>query len=195
MTIAIIGSGAIGSVLARRFAARGIDVLITNSRGASSLSALAEELKAHVRAVDLPEALQADLIIVAVLYSSVPELSDKADWSGRIVIDTTNAINMTDFTPLDLEGRASSDIVAELLPGARVVKAFNTLFAAKLAAELDGTGRRVIFVSGDDTEARQTVTALVEQLGYAAADLGSINEGGRLQQFGGSLAGRNFIEE
>ncbi|WP_049735386.1 NADPH-dependent F420 reductase [Rhizobium ecuadorense] len=194
MAISIIGSGAIGSVLARRFAANGIDVAITNSRGASSLRELARKLGPHVRAVDLPEALQADTIILAVLYTTVPELADKIDWSGRTVIDATNAIDFSDFSPTELNGKLSSDIVAEILPNARVVKAFNTLPAATLAEDPgEAEGRRVIFVSGDDAEARKSVAALVSRLGYAAVDLGRIQEGGRLQQFGESLQGLNLI--
>ncbi|EJT05353.1 NADPH-dependent F420 reductase [Rhizobium sp. CCGE 510] len=194
MAVSIIGSGAIGSVLARRFAAHGIDVTITNSRGASSLGELVRELGPHVRAVDLPEALEADTIILAVLYTTVPEFADKIDWSGRTVIDATNAIDFSDFSPTDLNGRLSSDIVAETLPGARVVKAFNTLRAAILDEDpSEAEGRRVIFVSGDDAEARKSVAALVGRLGYAAVDLGRIQEGGRLQQFGENLQGLNLI--
>lgn len=189
MSISIIGSGAIGSVLTRRFAASGIDVSITNSRGASSLRELVQELGPHVRAVDLPEALEADTIILTVLYATVPELAGEIDWAGRTVIDATNAINFSDFSPADLDGRLSSDIIAETLPGARAVKAFNTLPAALLENPTEAGGRRVIFVSGNDASARKSVSDLIVQLGYAAVDLGATQEGGRLQQFGENLQG------
>ncbi|MFB7146200.1 NADPH-dependent F420 reductase [Agrobacterium deltaense] len=193
MSISIIGSGAIGSVLARRFAASEIDVSITNSRGASSLTKLVQELGPHVRAVDLPEALEAETIILAVLYATVPELAGEIEWGGRTVIDATNAINFSDFSPADLDGRLSSDVIAETLSGARVVKAFNTLPAALLENPTEAGGRRVIFVSGNDSSARRSVADLIDRLGYAAVDLGAPQEGGRLQQFGESLSGLNLI--
>lgn len=187
MSISIIGSGAIGSVLARRFAERGIAASITNSRGAASLQELAGSLAPHIRAVDLDEALKADTIILAVMYTTVPELAGATDWTGKTVVDATNAIDFSDFSPSDLGGRLSSEIVEELLAGARVVKAFNTLTAAILGEDpAVAGGRRVIFVSGNDAAAREDISALVERLGYAAVDLGTLEEA-RHQQFGGAL--------
>ncbi|MCZ7449294.1 NAD(P)-binding domain-containing protein [Agrobacterium rhizogenes] len=144
MSISVIGSGPIESVLTRRFAASGIDVSITNSRGASSLRALVQELGPHVRAVDLPEALEVDAIILTVLHATVPELAGEIDWAGRTVIDATNAINFSDFSPADLDGRLASDIIAETLPGTRAVKAFSTLPTALLENPTEAGGRRVI---------------------------------------------------
>jgi hypothetical protein len=117
------------------------------------------------------------------------------DWNGKIVIDATNAIDFPSYAPTDLGGRASSELVAEQLRGVRVVKAFNTLPAAILAADpADGHGRRVIFVSGNDVEANAEVVDLVEKLGFAPILLGKLTEGGLLQQYGGPLTIQNLIK-
>lgn len=196
MTYAIIGSGAIGGALATQFARHNIDVLVANSRGAASLADLASTLGPSIRPVSVQQALSADVVILAVPYRAIADVvGPAAGWDGRIVVDATNAIDFPAFTPSDLGGRLSSDIVADLLPGARVVKAFNTLPAAVLAAEpqQDG-GRRVVFLSGDHPAANAEVGALIERLGFAAIDLGKVSEGGRLQQFGGALMVHNLVK-
>ena len=193
MTISILGSGNIGSALARRFAAKTLTVSLANSRGPGSLEALIDELGPHIHAVDLEQALQADMVILAVPFKGVPDLAQKANWTGRIVVDATNAIDFPGFTPTDLGGKLSSEVVAETLKGARVVKAFNTLPAAILGKDPEeAAGRRVIFLSGDDPEALASVSALVESLGFAPIDLGSL-AAGRPQQFGEPLVVRNLL--
>jgi predicted dinucleotide-binding enzyme len=196
MTYAIIGAGAIGSAIARQFARASLDVLVANRGGPDSLRELAGELGAHVQPVPLAEAAAADLVILAVPYDSIGDATASVqDWSGRIVVDATNAVNFPAFTPRDLGGRQSSDVVAATLKGARVVKAFNTVPAAILAkAPAEGAGRRVLFVSGNDDAALAQVVTLVERLGFAPIVLGKIAEGGRLQQFGGPLVAQNLIK-
>jgi len=196
MSISIIGSGAIGGALATRFAARGLEVVIANRRGPDSLESLSSRLGSAVHAVSVPEALKADIVILAVPFGAIPAaVAGVVDWQGRIVIDASNAIDFPAFTPTDLGGRLSSEVVAAAVPGARLVKAFNTLPAAVLAAEpaTDG-GRRVLFVSGDDAAANAEVRKLIEQLGFAAIDLGPIGEGGRSQQFGGALVLQKLVK-
>ena len=100
------------------------------------------------------------------------------------------------FKPVDLKGRVSSEIVAELVPGARLVKAFNHLRAEVLAADprADG-GRRVLFYSGDDNATKAEVAALIDRIGFAGIDLGSLAIGGKLAQFpGGPLPNQNLIK-
>ena len=133
------------------------------------------------------------MVILALPFSSVPQLADRTDWAGRIVIDATNAIDFPAFTPTDLDGKLSSEVVAELLSGARVVKAFNTLPAAVLGENpKEAAGRRVIFLSGDDAEARAAVGAVIESIGFAPIDLGNL-AAGRSQQFGEPLVMRNLL--
>ncbi|PSJ40935.1 NADPH-dependent F420 reductase [Allosphingosinicella deserti] len=195
MSYAIIGSGAIGSALARAFARKGIDVVIANSRGAASLGALTQSLGDTVRAAELTEALAADIVILAVPFDAVGSAVAGADaWNKRIVVDATNAIDFPAFTPRDLGGRPSSKIVAEQVPGARVVKAFNTIPAAILASDpADSGANRVLFVSGNEAHASQEVADLAEELGFAPIILGALDDGGRLQQFGGPLTGQNLL--
>jgi predicted dinucleotide-binding enzyme len=195
MQYAIIGSGAIGSALASHFVRKHIRAGLANKSGAQSLAALAQKLGPEITGVSIAEALQADIVILAVPFGSVREVTANASpWNGRIVVDATNAIDFPAFTPMNLDGRPSSEVVAEQVRGARVVKAFNTLPAALLASspELDG-GRRVLFLSGNDQEAKSQVTRLAELFGFAPIDLGTLSAGGRLQQFGAPLIAVNLV--
>lgn len=195
MEYAILGSGAIGTALARRFVASGIEVSVANTKGPESLAALVGELGSLVKPVTSAEALLAELVILAIPFDAVPDAVKGVEWGSRIVVDATNAIDFPAFTPRDLKGRLSTQIVADAVPGARVVKAFNTLFAALLGADPAVVGgRRVLFVSGDNIPARAAVVDLVNRLGFAAVDLGGIAEGGRAQQFGGGVSGKEFIQ-
>jgi 8-hydroxy-5-deazaflavin:NADPH oxidoreductase len=196
MTYAVIGSGAIGSAIARQFARNGIDLLVANSRGPASLDDLVAEHGPGVTAVSVPDAARADVVILAVPFTALADaVHDMPAWAGRIVVDATNAIDFPAFTPKDLGGRPSTEIVAEAVPGARVVKAFNTLPAAILAADpaQDG-GRRILFVSGDDSPANAEIAMLIERLGFASLTLGKLAEGGRLQQFGAPLVAQNLTK-
>lgn len=195
MSISIIGSGAIGSALASRFSAAGIEVLIATRRGPAALAPLLSSLGPRIRAATMQEALAVDLVILAIPFAAIPEaVSGVANWQGRIVVDASNAIDFPAFTPTDLGGRLSSEVVAAAVPGARLVKAFNTLPAAQLAADPAAAGgRRLLFVSGDDQAANAEVRRLIEQLGFAAIDLGPIADGGRSQQFGGPLVLQKLV--
>lgn len=195
MNYAILGSGAIGTALARRFVANGIDIAIANSKGPKSLAGLVSELGPIVKPVTACEALRADVVILAIPFDAVQDAVKGVEWDSRIVVDATNAIDFPAFSPRDLKGRLSTEIVADAVPGARVVKAFNTLPAAILGADPAVLGgRRVLFVSGDDPSARLAVVDLVERLGFAVVDLGGIAEGGRAQQFGGGVSGQQFVQ-
>jgi 8-hydroxy-5-deazaflavin:NADPH oxidoreductase len=196
VTYSIIGSGHIGSAVARQFARKGMDVRITNASGPASLAALCKELGRHIIPQALEAALTADTVILAVPFSAVSALARAGrDWNGKIVVDATNAIDFPAYTPTDLGGRPSSEVVAEQLRGARLVKAFNTLPAAILAEDpTAGGGRRVLFISGNVAEANSEVAALAEKLGFAPIILGKIGEGGLLQQYGGPLAIQNLLK-
>jgi predicted dinucleotide-binding enzyme len=196
MTYSIIGSGNIGSAVARQFARKGINVAIANTRGPESLAPLAKELGHHVTPQTLQAALKADIVILAAPFTAIAVIARAGgDWKGKIVIDATNAIDFPGYTPTDLGGQPSSEVVAEKLAGTRLVKAFNTLPAAVLASDpaQDG-GRRVIFLSGNDAEANSEVASLVEQFGFAPITLGKLAEGGLLQQYGGPLMIQNLVK-
>jgi hypothetical protein len=197
MTIGIIGSGAIGKAFARTLARAGIEATISNSRGPESLNELAQELGPSIKAGTREEAARADIVFVAVNWTKLPAaLAGLSDWNKRIVIDANNPIEAPLFKPVDLKGRVSSEVVAGLVPGARVVKAFNHLRAEVLSADprSDG-GRRVLFYSGDDNAAKAEIAALIDRIGFAGIDLGSLAVGGRLAQFpGGPLPNQNLVK-
>jgi predicted dinucleotide-binding enzyme len=141
MTIGIIGSGAIGAAFARTLARVGIQATISNSRGPDSLQELAHELGPWIKAGTREETARADTVFVAVNWTKLPAaLAGLPDWNGRIVIDANNPIEAPLFKPVDLDGRVSSEVFADLVPGARVVKAFNHLRAEVLAGDPKADG-------------------------------------------------------
>jgi 8-hydroxy-5-deazaflavin:NADPH oxidoreductase len=188
-SVGIIGAGHIGQVMARIALRAGRQVVIANSRGPESLVPVVQELGGGVSAGTVEDAAAADIVVIAVMWPEVPQAVEGLDWDGRIVIDPTN-----DFDPTDLDGRTSSEVVADLVAPARVVKAGNTFEAAVLGSDPhQAGGQRVIFVSGDDAEAKSEVIPLFEDAGFFAVDLGGLHEGGQMQQVGGPLAGHNLI--
>jgi 8-hydroxy-5-deazaflavin:NADPH oxidoreductase len=188
-SVGIIGAGRIGQVMAQTALRAGRRVVIANSRGPESLTSVVQELGEGVSAGTVTDAAAADVVVVAVMWPDVPRAVEGLDWEGRIVIDPTN-----DFDPSDLDGRTSSEVVADLVAPARVVKAANTLVAAVLGSDpQQAGGQRVIFLSGDDSEAKSGVGALFEDAGFFVVDLGGLREGGQMQQVGAPLAGHNLI--
>jgi 8-hydroxy-5-deazaflavin:NADPH oxidoreductase len=179
MNYAIIGSGKIGTALARHFARHKIQVAVANTRGPQSLAPLAQELGDAIVPQPLAEALQADAIILAVPFASHPLVAQAlSDWWGKIVIDAMNAFGVP---PEVLGDSSSSELVARAFPGAKVVKAFNHLPAATLGGDpAEKGGRRVVFLSSDDRESSASVAALAEQLGFAAIELGDLGASGAL---------------
>jgi 8-hydroxy-5-deazaflavin:NADPH oxidoreductase len=158
---------------------------------------LVRELGPAIKAGTREEAARADIVFIAVNWTKLPAaLAGLPDWNRRIVIDANNPIEAPLFKPIDLKGRVSSEVVAGLVPGARIVKAFNHLRADVLAADprADG-GRRVLFYSGDDNAAKAEIAALIDHIGFAGIDLGSLAVGGKLAQFpGGPLPNQNLIK-
>jgi hypothetical protein len=197
MSYAIIGSGAIGGALAKQFARSKIKAVIANRRGPASLQDALQAFVPTVNAASTSDALKADVIILAIPFGAVGEIAQlRSDWSGKIVVDATNAIEFPAFKPLDLGGRPSSQVVAGHFKGAKVVKAFNTLPAAVLADEpRRNEGHRTIFISGDHADANEQTASLVTSLGFSSITLGSLAEGGLLQQFGGPLTMHSLIRE
>jgi 8-hydroxy-5-deazaflavin:NADPH oxidoreductase len=188
-TVGIIGAGRIGQAMAQTALRAGRRVVIANSRGPESLVSVVEALGDGVSAGTVKDAAAADIVVLAVMWPQVPQAVEGLDWEGRIVIDPTN-----DFDPSDLDGRTSSEVVTDLVAPARVVKAANTLAAAVLGSDPhQAGGQRVIFLSGDDVEAKSEVAALFEDAGFFVLDLGGLREGGRMQQVGAPLAGHNLI--
>jgi len=195
--IGIIGSGAIGTAFATTLARAGIAATISNSRGPDSLKEQVHALGSSIKAGTREQAARADIVLVAVNWGKLPAaLAGLPDWDNRIIIDANNPIEAPLFKPVDLKGRGSSEVFADLVPGARVVKAFNHLRAEILASDpQEKGGRRVLFYSGDDNTAKAEVAALIDRIGFAGIDLGSLAVGGKLAQFpGGPLPNQNLVK-
>ncbi|MCQ8240308.1 NADPH-dependent F420 reductase [Rhizosaccharibacter radicis] len=194
--LGIIGAGTVGQAIARLAIAAGRSVVIAGRRPAADLKVLAEQLGgAEPGAVRDAAAL--DMVVLAVRWPDIAEVLAplSRSWRNQILIDATNPF--VTFEPpqlAELDGQSASAIVAKQAPGARVVKAFNSVTMANFTkGPLDGRARRVLFVSGDHADANTEVAALIEDMGYRAILLGDLETGGRLQQAGGPLAGRDIL--
>ena len=187
----------IGSALATLFGRAGVEVRIANTRGPHTISELAASAGPSVLPVSLAEALTCDVIFLAIPFPAVEQFGKELhDWTGKTIVDATNAHYAPDHAADILKGRLSSQYVADVLPGARVVKAFNQLPAQVLAAPVSSAqGRRVVFVSSDSPESSARIAQLTETLGLSPVQLGRIGEGGRLIQVPNALVLRNFTEQ
>jgi len=188
--VGIIGAGRLGQAMARTALRAGRRVVIANSRGPESLASVVSALGDGVSAGTVGEAASTRIVVVAVPWDRVPEAVRDLTWNGQVVVDATN-----DWGAGDLQGRTSSELVADLVPGARVVKAGNTLGADDLGSDPhEAGGERVIFVSGDDADAKTEVVGLFQDAGFAVIDLGDLKTGGAMQQIHHPLAGVNLIQ-
>jgi 8-hydroxy-5-deazaflavin:NADPH oxidoreductase len=193
-SVGIIGAGRLGQAMARTALRAGRRVVIANSRDPRSLAPVVSALGDGVSAGTVEQAAAAPIVVLAVPWDRVPGSLRGLEWNGRIVIDATNDFAATDFEGSDLDARTSSELVADLVSGARVVKGANTLVAAVLGSDPhEAAGQRVIFLSGDDVEAKSEVRKLFEDAGFFVIDLGDLVTGGRMQQVRASLAGVNLI--
>lgn len=195
MKIGIIGAGAIGLAFAQRAAESGHEVLISNSRGAHTLKDAAQRIGHNTKAVEKQEAATADIIMLSIPWQNLEDsIKGLPDMTGKIILDSNNPIINPGFILPDLHGKTSSEVVAELLPTAHVVKVFNTLQPAVIGPQTDKRGRTVIFYAGDDKKAKNSVKVLLETLNFAGVDLGGLVKGGAMTQFpGGPLAGLHLL--
>jgi predicted dinucleotide-binding enzyme len=199
-TLGLIGAGHIGSQVARLAVANGYDVVISNSRGPETLAGLVTELGPRARAATPVEAAAAgDIVVVSVPlkhYRSVPA----APLAGKVVIDTNNYYPQRDghIPELDNESTTTSELLQAHLPGSRVVKAFNHIYAAELTTHGQPAGtanRRALVIAGDDPDAKATVTRLLDQFGFDTVDAGPLKEGWRIQRDTPGYGPRRNAEE
>jgi hypothetical protein len=187
MRIGIVGAGMIGATAARLFVEAGHEVAVSNSRGPDSLRALVQELGGRARAAaDVDEAAGfGEVVLLAVPWRSPEALPRPETVDGRIVIDAMNPY-ADGGGIVDLGDSTSSEETRRRLPGARLVKAFNTIWYQHLATrgrtDLPVDERHAVFLAGDDAEAKAVVARLIEEIGFAPVDTGPLREGGRRQQ-------------
>ena len=199
-TIGLIGAGHIGSQVARLAVAHGYQVVISNSRGPETLSALVAELGANARA-DTPAgaARAGDIVVVTIPlkdYRTVPV----QPLAGKIVIDTNNYYPQRDghIPELDNESTTTAELLQSHLPAAKVVKAFNHIYAAQITTDGQPAGsknRRALVIAGDDASAKATVTELLDQFGFDTVDAGPLKEGWRIQRDTPGYGPRRTAEE
>ena len=199
-TIGLIGAGHIGSQLARLAVKSGYDVVISNSRGPETLSALVAELGPRARAATPAEAAKAGDIVVVTIplknYRSVPV----APLAGKIVIDTNNFYPQRDgqIPELDNETTTTAELLQSHLPQSKVVKAFNHIYAAQLTTDglpAGAKNRRALVIAGNDREAKASVTHLLDQFGFDTVDAGPLSEGWRIQRDTPGYGPRRTAEE
>lgn len=187
MRIGLIGAGNIGSTLARLAVEHGHDVMISNSRGPETLAGLVSHLGERATAGAAARAAEfGDVVVVTIPlknYRKVPA----AELANKIVIDTNNYYPKRDgqIPELDSGAVTTSELLAAHLPESRVVKAFNNIYYADLAAQGQpaGTpGRRALPIAGDDAEAKKVVAGLIEEFGFDVIDAGGLAEGRRFQR-------------
>jgi predicted dinucleotide-binding enzyme len=199
-TIGIIGAGHIGSQVARLAVASGYSVVISNSRGPETLTGLIAELGPNARAATALEAAQSGEIVVVTVplknYRAVPV----EPLAGKIVIDTNNYYPQRDghIPELDNESTTTSELLQAHLPTAKVVKAFNHIYAAELTTHGQPAGtknRRALVIAGDDQGAKDVVTRMLDQFGFDTVDAGPLKEGWRIQRDTPGYGPRRTAEE
>ncbi|MEU4596499.1 NAD(P)-binding domain-containing protein [Nocardia sp. NPDC023988] len=199
MKIGMLGAGEVAQAIARHAIRHGHEVVLSNSRGPASLAPLVKDLGALATAATPAEAAVADLVVLAVPWPQIPDaVAGLPRLDKTVVIDTTNQFASLSPTPeiADLGDLTGSEYVASLLPGARVVKAFNALYAQFIAPDpRHEAGRQVLFLAGDDADAKSTVRNLTSEFGFAPVDLGTLREGGRLIQLGGPLSALHALQQ
>jgi len=190
MKIGIIGSGHIGATAARLFVKAGHEIGISNSREGEGLETLISELGSNAKAMSIEDAARfGDVVLIAIPFGKYETLPPNA-FKGKVVIDADNYYPDRDgkYPQLDNDETTSSELIATHLKEARLVKAFNTIWFEHLATQgntsLPLEERRAIFVAGDDSQAKEIVAKLIEEIGFAAVDNGFLHEGGRNQQPG-----------
>ena len=198
MEIGTIGAGAFAQAFAKRALKAGHKVKLSNSRGPASLREIVKELGSGAMASTKEEAAACEMVLLAVPWDNVFEtLAGLPKWKNQILIDGTNPFHgkAGDFAPAAVGNLSTSQLVAALAPGARVVKALNNMIVSNLEADPVVNGaRRVAFISADDEGAKKRVEIFLKELGYSVIDLGNLRDGGLIQQAGGPLAGRDLLE-
>jgi len=198
MKVGFIGAGTVTGTFGRHLITAGHTIVVSNSRGPETLADFVADLGPSAIAGTKQQAAECDVVILAVHWVNVREALKGIDWRGRILIDATNAhmdpkadISLAGVTRsrTALKGRTSSEMVAEMAVGARLVKSISNMPMVWIQDFSPNKPRTVIFTSGDDAEAKQLVIELINSTGLVAIDLGALATGGAMQEVGAPLSG------
>jgi len=192
MRIGIVGAGHIGGTAAKLFARAGHEVAVSNSHGSESLASLVSALGSNVKGTSPEDAVRfGEVVLLAMPWRKMDALPRADLFAGKIVIDAMNPYSATGQV-MDLGERTSSEEVAKRVPDARLVKAFNTMYWRTLdtGSRPPSEERLVVFLAGDDQHAKEVVGKLIDDIGFASIDTGSLREGGRRQEPGSPIYGR-----
>jgi len=195
--IGFIGAGNVTGTFGRHLINAGHTIVVSNSRGPETLADFVSDLGPGAIAGTKQQAAECDVVILATHWVKVPEALKGIDWHGRILIDATNAhldppdISLAGVTRsrAALKGRTSSELVAEMAVGARLVKSISNMPMAWIQDFSPNKPRTVIFTSGDDADAKKVVIDLIDSIGFVAIDLGSLATGGAMHEVGAPLSG------
>jgi hypothetical protein len=197
MKVGFIGAGKVAGTLGRHLINAGHTIVVSNSRGPETLADFVADLGPGAIAGTKQQAAECDIVILATHWIRVADALKGIDWRGRILIDATNAhldppdISLAGVTRsrVALKGRTSSEMVAEMAVGARLVKSISNIPMAWIQDFSPSKPRTVVLTSGDDIEAKQLVMELVDSTGLAAIDLGPLATGGAMHEVGAPLSG------
>jgi predicted dinucleotide-binding enzyme len=179
MKFGFIGAGNVAQTYAKHFVRHGHEVVLSNSKGPDSLVELVCSIGPNAKAGVVKEAAKQDIVILAVRWEQAKQaLAEVSDWNGRILVDATNR-------PLDEDskGKTGSEIIASFAPGARVIKALNTLVVKWIQDYSEKKPKSVLFLSGDDADAKRKLARALEETGFVPVDIGGLIDGGKLHQF------------
>jgi 8-hydroxy-5-deazaflavin:NADPH oxidoreductase len=171
--VGVIGAGRIGTMVARHLARAGHDVVISFSRDQARLNATADEIGA--RAGTPQEAANADVVVLSIPWTAIDDVVAQVDLDGKVVVDTTNQFGADGWEEIP-DGLTAAQLNQRRMPGARLVKSFNTLTAAFQVSEAGRPAetRVVQWVCGDDAEAKATVAQLIRDAGFEPVDVGGL---------------------
>ena len=198
MRIGFIGAGKNARTMARHILSAGHQVVLSNARGPQTLAEAVADLGPGAAAGTRDDAINTDLVILAVHWVDAKKAVEGIEWNGRILVDATNAHA---DSPADLSlagiarsraalgGRTSSEILSEWVPGARLVKSISNIPMDWITDFSANKPKTAIFTSGDDEEAKHVVIELLNQVGFAGIDLGSLAKGGAMHEVGAPLSG------
>lgn len=200
MRIGFIGAGKVTRVMGRHLLNAGHTIAVCNSRGPETLAGMIEEFGPGATAETKDEVVESDVVIIAVRWVQAEEALRGVDWNGRILIDAMNAhaeldsdISLAGVTKsravLARAGSTSSELVAQWAPGARLVKSISNMPMEWIEDFGTDRPRTVLFASSDDAEAKYLVMDMLNDMGFAAVDLGSLAVGGAMHEVGAPLSG------